>query len=106
MARGFNREVGAALTDSHGQGTDVGFREVEDGWQTVNSRFGRGFFHNILAYCSARLWAGVVNKHGGDATVISLPEIGITGNTHFIMSDLNNLEIADHLADWLAQKGL
>ena len=54
----------------------------------------------------ARLWAATVNKHGGDATVIHLPEVGIKGNTHFPFSDLNNLQVADELSKWLKQKGL
>ena len=36
-----------------------------------------------------------VNRHGGDVTLVHLPEIGIRGNTHFPFSDLNNVEIAD-----------
>jgi hypothetical protein len=39
-------------------------------------------------------------------TVVHLPERGIRGNTHFPMSDLNNLQIADQLSDYLAAKGL
>lgn len=54
----------------------------------------------------ARIWAATINKHGGDATVVHLPEIGIKGNTHFPFSDLNNLEIADLLSKWLREKGL
>lgn len=54
----------------------------------------------------ARLWAATVNKHGGDAKVVHLPEIGIKGNTHFIISDLNNVQVADLMADWLKGKGL
>ncbi len=54
----------------------------------------------------ARIWAATINKHGGDATVIHLPEIGVTGNTHFPFSDLNNREIADLLSQWLRQNGL
>lgn len=54
----------------------------------------------------ARLWRDCVNKHGGDVTVIHLPEIGIKGNTHFPFSDLNNLEIADLMSTWLKEKGL
>lgn len=54
----------------------------------------------------ARLWAATINKHGGDATVIHLPEAGIMGNTHFPFSDLNNLQVADELSKWLKQKGL
>lgn len=53
-----------------------------------------------------RKWADIVNSYGGDVTVIHLPEIGITGNTHFPFSDLNNIEIADHLSEWLHIKNL
>lgn len=54
----------------------------------------------------ARLWAEEVNRHGGDATVVHLPEIGIRGNTHFPMSDLNNAEIANLMEQWMKEKGL
>jgi len=54
----------------------------------------------------ARLWADAVNRRGGDVTVVHLPEIGIRGNTHFPFSDLNNLEIADLLSEFLKKKGL
>lgn len=54
----------------------------------------------------AKLWVDAINKHGGDATFVSLPDLGIYGNTHFAMSDLNNAEIADHMAAFLAEKKL
>lgn len=54
----------------------------------------------------ARKWRDVVNRHGGDVTVVHLPEIGIKGNTHFPFSDLNNLEVAEVMAGWLKEKGL
>ena len=47
-----------------------------------------------------------MNRHGGDVTVVHLPELGIRGNTHFPMSDLNNLQIADLLSRYLEEKGL
>ena len=53
-----------------------------------------------------RKWAALINKHGGDATVIHLPDIGLHGNTHFPMSDLNNAEVANHLSKWLHEKNL
>lgn len=62
------------------------------------------FWRNVLA--TARQWEKVVNAHGGDATIVHLPEIGIKGNTHFIMSDLNNVQIAGLISDWLKKKGL
>lgn len=54
----------------------------------------------------ARLFRDALNRRGGDVTVVHLPEIGIRGNTHFPFSDLNNLEVADHLSGFLASKGL
>jgi hypothetical protein len=54
----------------------------------------------------ARLWRDSVNKHGGNVTVVHLPEIGIRGNTHFPFSDLNNIEIADQVSRFLAEKKL
>jgi len=54
----------------------------------------------------AKQFRDVVNRHGGDVTLVHLPEIGIKGNTHFLMSDLNNLEIANHVSEYLKKKGL
>ncbi|MEM4326189.1 MAG: hypothetical protein QXU40_02715, partial [Candidatus Pacearchaeota archaeon] len=54
----------------------------------------------------ARKWRDVVNKYGGDVTVVHLPEAGIKGNTHFPFSDLNNVEVAGLMEKWLAEKGL
>ena len=54
----------------------------------------------------ARLWVAEINKRGGDATLVHLPNEGITGGTHFLMSDLNNTQIADHIAGWLSDKKL
>ncbi|MHA8104710.1 alpha/beta hydrolase [Aquirufa nivalisilvae] len=54
----------------------------------------------------ARKWRDTVNKYGGDVTVVHLPEIGIKGNTHFPFSDLNNVEIAELLYNFLKNKGL
>lgn len=47
-----------------------------------------------------------INRHGGDAKLVHLPEIGIKGNTHFPFSDLNNVQIADHLSQFLKEKKL
>ncbi|MHC1706673.1 MAG: alpha/beta fold hydrolase [Bacteroidales bacterium] len=54
----------------------------------------------------AKLWRDAVNKHGGDVTLVHLPEIGIKGNTHFPFSDLNTIEIADLLSRFFKEKGL
>jgi hypothetical protein len=54
----------------------------------------------------ARKWREVVNKHGGDVTVVHLPEAGVRGNTHFPFSDLNNVEVADLMSKFLKDKKL
>ena len=43
----------------------------------------------------ARKFVETINRHGGRAELVHLPDIGIFGNTHFLMSDLNNEEIAN-----------
>jgi pimeloyl-ACP methyl ester carboxylesterase len=54
----------------------------------------------------ARRWAEVVNHHGGDVSVVRLPDVGLHGNTHFPFSDLNNIEVADEMQRFLTAKGL
>jgi hypothetical protein len=54
----------------------------------------------------ARLFVEAVNRRGGNAHVLHLPEIGVRGNTHFPMSDLNNRRIADLLSDFLDEHRL
>jgi hypothetical protein len=52
------------------------------------------------------LFVDAVNARGGDAEMLHLPEVGVFGNTHFPMSDLNNLEVADLLSQYLRDKDL
>jgi hypothetical protein len=55
----------------------------------------------------SKLFVEAINRHGGDAQNLVLPDdLGIRGNTHFLMLDLNNLQIADLLSDFLEKKGL
>jgi pimeloyl-ACP methyl ester carboxylesterase len=54
----------------------------------------------------ARRWRDAVNKRGGNVTLVHLPGVGVRGNTHFPMSDMNNLEIADLMSKFLKEKGL
>jgi pimeloyl-ACP methyl ester carboxylesterase len=54
----------------------------------------------------ARKWRDTVNRHGGDVTVVHLPEVGIRGNTHFPFSDLNNQQVADLMSKFLSEKKL
>ena len=42
-----------------------------------------------------------INKAGGKASVMHLPGIGIHGNSHMMMQDMNNLRVADEIASWI-----
>jgi hypothetical protein len=59
-----------------------------------------------VASTRAKQFIDAVNRHGGNAQLVLLPEIGIKGNTHAPFADLNNLEIAAHLESWLQDRGL
>ena len=54
----------------------------------------------------ARKWAAVMKKYGGDVEIVYLPDVGVKGSTHFMMADLNNVEVADVMERWLKSKGL
>ena len=54
----------------------------------------------------AREFVDAINRHGGNATLVELPKIGIKGNSHFLMQELNNDVIAAHVAEWLKNMGL
>ncbi|WP_410054206.1 hypothetical protein [Cupriavidus sp. BIC8F] len=52
----------------------------------------------------AKLWVDAVNRHGGDARLVHLPDVGVRGNTHFPFSDLNNLQVADLMQAFLSRR--
>ena len=54
-----------------------------------------------LANC--RAFIAAANAAGGKAELLVLPDIGIKGNTHMLMQDDNNLDIADILLDWIGR---
>jgi pimeloyl-ACP methyl ester carboxylesterase len=41
---------------------------------------------------------------GGKASLVRLPEVGIKGNSHMMMQDRNNLEVANFILSWIADK--
>jgi len=47
-----------------------------------------------------------VQAAGGSVDVVNLPERGIKGNSHMLMMDKNNAQIADLIQAWLVTKGL
>lgn len=59
-----------------------------------------------IASARAKQFVDAVNRHGGDAQLVMLPDIGMKGNSHIPFADLNNLEVADHLEKFLHSKGL
>jgi pimeloyl-ACP methyl ester carboxylesterase len=60
----------------------------------------------VTAVRLAREFVAAVNRHGGDASLLFLPDAGLRGNTHFPFSDLNNKQVADLLSEYLHRKGL
>ena len=54
----------------------------------------------------AKKFMAAVNRHGGDATLVELPKVGLYGNTHFLMADQNNPELANLMESRLKSKGL
>ena len=65
--------------------------EQDSRWPTIKG--------NVLRFL------GEVSKAGGKPEVIDLPKIGIKGNSHMMMMDRNNLEIAAVIQKWLAEQG-
>ncbi|HEY4405948.1 MAG TPA: hypothetical protein VGN55_14980 [Xanthobacteraceae bacterium] len=46
---------------------------------------------------------GAINAAGGSAKFLYLPGLGIKGNSHMLMMDKNNIQIADLIIGWLGQ---
>jgi pimeloyl-ACP methyl ester carboxylesterase len=51
-------------------------------------------------------YAAAVRAGGGSVDVVQLPGNGIKGNSHMLIMDKNNWEIADLIQKWLTEKGL
>ncbi len=47
-----------------------------------------------------------IKAAGGSVDVVDLPKVGITGNSHMLMMDRNNAEVAALIQKWLEGKGL
>lgn len=69
-----------------------------------NDNFNQEAWRVILE--RGRQFVEAINRHGGDATLVELPKMGIKGNTHALMADRNNIQVARQLQDWLHEKGL
>ena len=66
----------------------------------MSTEFWKGGRDGALAFAES------FNADGGDATVVDLPKESITGNSHFMFQEMNNDIIADHIENWLAERGL
>jgi pimeloyl-ACP methyl ester carboxylesterase len=51
-------------------------------------------------------FAQQIRDAGGTREVIDLPKSGVLGNSHLMMMDNNNLQVAGLIQDWLAERGL
>ena len=53
------------------------------------------------SYQGCQTFVQQVKAAGGDAEMMYLPELGIKGNSHMLMQDRNNLDLADLLITWI-----
>jgi hypothetical protein len=66
--------------------------EQDARWPTIRKN-GIGFTDGIV-------------KAGGKVDVVDLPRVGIRGNSHMLMMDKNNMEVAALIQQWLEKQGL
>jgi pimeloyl-ACP methyl ester carboxylesterase len=55
-----------------------------------------------LADC--RNYVNSINALGGKATLLHLPAAGVKGNSHMLMQDKNNLEVAELIISWIEKQ--
>jgi pimeloyl-ACP methyl ester carboxylesterase len=90
-----NPEVDAATADMHGipllmiYGDGI---EHDARWPRIRQK--------------GSVFADAVTQAGGSVDVLDLPDVGIYGNTHMLMMDFNNLDIAALINTWLTKRGL
>ena len=53
-----------------------------------------------------KLFAEAVKNHGGNVMTMSLPDVGIFGNTHYAMADTNITQVSRFVSQWLKQERL
>jgi pimeloyl-ACP methyl ester carboxylesterase len=56
-------------------------------------------FTTALAACRALI--AQIKAKGGNAQTLHLPDVGIHGNSHMMMMDANNIQIADLILKWI-----
>lgn len=71
---------------------------IDNGPEDIQSTsFWKGIRDAAVAFAES------YNADGGNCTVVNLPDIGITGNSHFMFQELNSEEIAQHVENWIQQ---
>jgi len=55
----------------------------------------------VTASANCHSYADRITAAGGDVTFVHLPDIGILGNSHMMMLDKNNLQVADVILNWI-----
>lgn len=78
------------------------FGDFLDAYPTFSNRLeaAPNYYWNVKNYCER------LKEFGGFADWIELPQIGIHGNTHMLMTDRNTLEIAALIQTWMTKKHL
>ena len=71
---------------------------IDNGPEDIQST---GFWQGVRD--GAVAFAEQYNADGGNCTVINLPDIGITGNSHFMFQEKNSEEIASHIENWIKE---
>ena len=56
-----------------------------------------------MSYDSCEKYVQRIKAAKGDAEMMSLPKMGIKGNSHMLMQDRNNLQLADLILKWIDQ---
>jgi pimeloyl-ACP methyl ester carboxylesterase len=57
----------------------------------------------LAGFNSCKVLITRINAANGKAQMLSLPEVGMLGNSHMLMQDRNNLAVADLILKWIAQ---
>ena len=60
--------------------------------------------HGRRRFESCQALIGRIKAAGGQAEMLNPPERGIRGNSHMIMQDKNNLQIADLILQWIDER--
>ena len=122
-------KVGPSVIVGHSQGATLAFNVAERHPELVKAMvliepYGAGSFNSFTtlknipilwvfgdytnlhpAWAKAKAvaedYCNKFTSNGGDGKLLDLPKVGIYGNTHMLMKEKNNLQIADLIQDWL-----